>query len=185
MAQRPSKKEAELEQQVGELTADLQRVQADFVNYRARMDDERRRNIENTQASTIMKLLPVVDNIERAISHVPHDLADNPWAKGVAALGKSLDKSLADMGVSRIQAVGEPFSPLLHEAVSAEGEGDDEVVSEELRAGYLLGSQVMRPAMVKVTRRPGAPVQATDELLEGQIEDESDEPKPVEPKEDD
>jgi molecular chaperone GrpE len=172
MAQRSSKKELELEQQIGELTADLQRVQADFVNYRARMDDERRRNVENAQASTVMKLLPVVDNIERAIMHVPQDLADNPWAKGVAALSKGLDKSLLEIGVSRIQAVGEPFSPLLHEAISAEGEGDEEIVSEELRAGYLLGSQVMRPAMVKVTRRQSAPTQAADDLLKDQAQEE-------------
>lgn len=173
MTQRPSKKETELEQQVGELTADLQRVQADFVNYRSRMDDERQRVVEGAKAGTIMKILPIVDNIDRAIAHVPQDLTDNTWAKGVTALGKSLDKSLAEMGVVRIQSVGEPFNPNMHDAISAEGDGDEEIVSEELRPGYMFGDQVLRPAMVKVVRRQSAPTHSADEVVEEQIDQES------------
>jgi molecular chaperone GrpE len=157
-----SNREAELEQQVGELTADLQRIQADFINYRARMEDDKARVSASAKAATVMKLLPVVDNIERAITHVPAELADNQWVKGVVALGKSLDKSLADMGVTRITAVGQPFDPNLHEAISAEGEGSHEVVSEELRAGYMLDGQVVRHSMVKVQQQD-APAEAQDQ----------------------
>ena len=151
MPDKKNKREIELEQQVGELTADLQRVQADFVNYRTRMDEERTRIIESTKAATIMKLLPIVDTIERAISHTPKELVDHQWVKGVAALGKGLDKSLAELGVTRIQAVGQPFDPNLHEAISAEGEGEHEVVSDELRTGYTLHGNVIRPSLVKVS----------------------------------
>jgi len=145
-----SEKERQLEQDLAEMTADLQRVQADFVNYRTRMGEDRLRTIEGAKAATIIKLLPVIDNIERATHHIPSELADNSWAKGVTGLVKSLGSALTDMGVTRIPAVGRLFDPNLHEAVSSEGEGSHEVVSEELRAGYKFGNQVIRPSMVKV-----------------------------------
>jgi molecular chaperone GrpE len=150
MADKKTKRETELEQHLGELTADLQRVQADFINYRTRMEEDKQRIITGAKAATIMKLLPVIDNIERAVAHVPAELEDNQWAKGVSSLGKNLEKSLADLGLVRIVAKGQPFDPNLHEAISAEGEGEHEVVSEELRAGYLLDGQVVRHSMVKV-----------------------------------
>ncbi len=168
---KPNKKEAELEQHLGELTADLQRVQADFINYRARMDEDRQRQVENAKAATILKLLPVVDNIERAINHVPPELADNTWARGVQSLSKSLDKSLAELGVTRIVALGQPFDPHLHEAISADdNEGDHEIVVEELRAGYKLGGQVIRPSLVRVSRH-SAPEAEPPEVTQQVIDD--------------
>ncbi|HKX24608.1 MAG TPA: nucleotide exchange factor GrpE [Candidatus Saccharimonadales bacterium] len=146
-------KKAELEQQVGELTADIQRIQADFINYRTRAEQDKQLAITAGKAAAVLKLLPVIDNIDRAVGHIPEELADNQWVKGVSSLGKSLDKSLADMGVTRIEAVGQPFDPNLHEAISAEGEGAYEVVTEELRAGYMLEGQIIRHSMVKVTHQ--------------------------------
>lgn len=156
-SKKSSKKDSPLEQELAELTTDLQRVQADFVNYRQRVEDERQQLAKNAKAATVIKLLPIVDNIERALSHLPTDLADNKWAQGVTSLAKSLDKSLADLGVARISALGKPFDPNLHEAISSEGgEGEHEVVVEELRAGYTLDNQVIQPSMVKVAHRPFA-----------------------------
>lgn len=146
-------KKAELEQQIGELTADIQRIQADFINYRTRAEQDKQLAITAGKAAAVLKLLPVIDNIDRAVNHIPEELADNQWVKGISSLGKSLDKSLADMGVTRIAAVGQPFDPNLHEAISAEGEGAHEVVTEELRAGYMLDGQVIRHSMVKVTNQ--------------------------------
>lgn len=146
-------KKAELEQQVGELTADIQRIQADFINYRTRAEQDKQLAITAGKAAAVLKLLPVIDNIDRAVNHIPEELADNQWVKGVSSLGKSLDKSLADMGVTRIEAVGQPFDPNLHEAISAEGEGAHEIVTEELRAGYMLEGQIIRHSMVKVTHQ--------------------------------
>jgi molecular chaperone GrpE len=97
----------------------------------------------------------VIDNIERAIAHVPAELADNKWAQGVAALSKNLDKALLGMNVQRIDATpGTVFNPELHEAIQIDedAEGEYEVVAEELQAGYLLDEQPIRHAMVKVTR---------------------------------
>lgn len=138
-----------------ELTADLQRLRADFENYRKRVDQDKAQLSELTTATTIMKLLPVVDTIERAVAHAPADLAEHPWAQGVVALGKNLEKSLAELNLVRINAApGTPFNPNLHEAVMMdETEGEHEVILEELRAGYTLNGHVVRPSMVKVTHK--------------------------------
>lgn len=150
------KKIEELEQQIGELTLDLQRTRADFENYRKRMEDEKIRAREVGRASAVLKLLPVVDNIERAIGYVPETLADDKWAQGVVSLGKNLESALEKIGVKRIDSTpGVEFNPEIHEAVQVDeaAEGDKEVIAEELQAGYMLDGEVVRHAMVKVTRQ--------------------------------
>jgi molecular chaperone GrpE len=138
-----------------ELTADLQRLRADFENYRKRIDIEKQQLQQSASAATIMRLLPVIDTIERAVAHAPAELAENKWAQGVVSVGKNLDKTLSELGLARIAATpGTPFSPELHEAVmmDEDAQGEHEVIAEELRAGYALHGQVIRPSMVKVTR---------------------------------
>lgn len=150
------KKPEELEQQVGELTADLQRMRADFENYRKRAEIERSSAMKTGEAKSIMKLLPVIDTLERALAHVPEDLADNKWAQGVAGISRQLDSALSGMGLERIIATkGTEFNPELHEAVQfdEDASGDKEVIEEELQAGYLLDGSPIRHAMVKVTRQ--------------------------------
>lgn len=151
-----SKKQEELEQQLGELTQDLQRTRADFENFSKRVESEKAMARESGQINAIIKLLPVIDNIERAISHVPADLADNTWAKGVVSLTKNLDKQLESLGVKRIDAnAGVNFNPDLHEAIQfdEDAEGEHEVIAEELQAGYTLNGQPIRHSMVKVTKK--------------------------------
>ena len=146
----------DLQQQLGELTLDLQRTRADFENYRKRVEAEKQSAHQMGQAKSVMKLLPVIDTIERAIANVPEELKDNPWAKGVAGLGKQLDKQLKEIGLEKIDAKpGTLFNPELHQAIQfdEEAEGDKEVIAEELRAGYILNGAVIRDAMVKVTRQ--------------------------------
>ena len=149
-------KTEDLEQQLGELTLDLQRTRAYFENYRKRVEAEKQAAQDLGQTKAIMKLLPVIDTIERAIANVPAELADNAWAKGVAGLSKQLDKQLKDLGLEKIDAKpGTPFNPELHQAVQFDeaAEGDKEVIAEELRAGYILNGAVVRDAMTKVTRQ--------------------------------
>ena len=151
-----SKQPDESEQQITALILDLQRTRADFENYRKRVEQEKEMARGSGRAGAIMKLLPVIDNIERAIAHLPEDLKENAWAKSVVNLTKNLDKSLADMGVERIAAsAGEPFNPDLHDAVQfdEDTEGDHEVIAEQLQSGYKVDGIVMRPSMVKVTRK--------------------------------
>jgi len=151
-----SKKQEELEQQVGELTLDLQRTRADFENYRKRVEQEKEMARSSGRAGMVMKLLPVVDNIERAIAHLPEELKENAWALSVTNLTKGLDKSLSDMGIERIVATpGVAFNPDLHDAVQVDEDtdGEHEVIAEELQPGYKVDGIVMRPSMVKVTRQ--------------------------------
>ena len=147
-----NKKQQELEEQVSELTADLQRLRADFENYRKRVEVEKSQAKESGKTAIILKLLPVIDNIERATAHLPEDLGDNAWAQGVVKLAKNLEQSLASLDIQRINAKpGAPFDPELHEAIQMEdGEGGRELITEELQAGYKLNGAVIRPSMVKV-----------------------------------
>ena len=163
MTKNKTKKTEDLEQQLGELTLDLQRTRADFENYRKRVEAEKQSAHQMGQVKSVTKLLPVVDTIERAIINVPDELQDNAWVKGVAGLNKQLDKQLKEIGLEKIDAKsGTLFNPELHQAIQfdEEAEGDKEVIAEELRAGYTLNGAVIRDAMVKVTRQPSAPEQA-------------------------
>lgn len=151
-------KQVELEQQLGELTLDLQRTRADFENYRKRIDAEKSAARSFGKLDAVMELLPVIDTIDRAIAHVPKELKGNAWAEGIKSMSKNVETMLLKLNLSKISpVVGEPFDPELHEAVQLEPNDeattDDEVVSELLRIGYKLGGDVVRPAMVKVTHK--------------------------------
>jgi len=151
-----TKKELEFDQKVGELTFDLQRTRADFENYRKRVDAEKQAARESGQSSAVLKLLPVIDNIERAIRYTPEELKENSWVQSVSGLVKNLEKSLDGLNVARIDAKQDTeFNPELHEAIQfdEDAEGEKEVIAEELQAGYTLNGSVIRHAMVKVTRK--------------------------------
>ena len=142
--------------QIAELTLDLQRTRADFENYRKRADLEKTAARESGQAAAILKLLPVIDNIERAITYTPEELKDNTWVQGVAGLSKHLDKSLTGLNLARIDAEpGTAFDPDFHEAIQFDEDavGEQEVIDEDMQAGYTLSGHVIRHAMVKVTRK--------------------------------
>src|SRR3989344_9622388 len=136
---------------VKDLTEALQRERADADNIRRRHAEQIGSLKDMVKANVVHELLPVIDNFDRALKHVPKDLANNDYIKGVQGVVKQFEKTLADMGVERIKTVGEPFDPALHEAVSMEeGDGDHEIVSEELQAGYRLDDDIIRHAMVRV-----------------------------------
>ena len=152
-------KQEEIEKQkveIEELTSDVQRMRADFENYRKRVDAEKTAARAQGKSSAILKLLPVIDNIERAVVYIPDDLKENTWAQGVASLAKNINNSLEAMDVKRIDAApGTEFNPELHEAIQFDDSatGEKEVIEAELQAGYLLDGHVIRHAMVKVTRQ--------------------------------
>ena len=142
---------AELQQQVAELTDALLRERADSANIRRRHDEQLGSLKSLMKASVVRELLPVIDNFERALKHVPKELAGNDYIKGVQGVVKQFEDTLANMGVKRIKTVGEVFDPRFHEAISREdGDGTTEVVCEELQPGFKFGEEVIRHAMVKV-----------------------------------
>ena len=139
-----NKKADESAAKITELTNDLQRTRADFENYRRQVEQQKLQYGNVVKNTTVMKLLPLIDDIDRAI-------AANP---SLEPLAKSLEKTLKELGLERVEtAAGTPFNPDLHEAVMVEGEGEKEVIAETLRAGYRYDGELIRPAMVKVTRQ--------------------------------
>lgn len=141
----------DLEQQIAELTEALQRERADATNVRRRAEEERVKMGSFYKSIVVRELLPVIDNFELALKHVPKDLESNDYVKGVKGIVKQFEDVMSKLGVERIKTVGEPFDPALHNAVSHEdGGGKKELVSEELQAGYRLGDEVIREAMVRV-----------------------------------
>ena len=151
MSKRPTI--VELQQQVADLTDALQRERADVSNVRRQHDAQISGLHSTVKTNVISDLLPVIDNFERALKHVPKDLEGNDFVKGVQGVVKQFENTLASMGVERIKTVGELFNPVYHEAVSMDDTGHEhgiEVVCEELQPGYRLGDDVIRHAMVKV-----------------------------------
>lgn len=146
-------KAEELEKKIEELTNDLIRTRADFENYRKRVESEKEQAKVVAKSAIISKLLPIIDDIELAISYAPENLKDNPWVKGVNKLSLKLETSLSDLGVKTIDAKSNTtFDPKLHDAISMDdsSEGEEEIILEELRKGYLYNDAVIRPSMVKV-----------------------------------
>ncbi len=142
-----------LREQVRELTEALQRERADSLNLRRRVEEERAGMADFYKAAIIRELLPAIDNLERALMHTPKDLKDHDYVKGVQGVAKQFEQCFAGLGVERIKTVGEHFDPHLHEAVHMEGEdGEHEVITEELQAGYKIGDEIIRHALVKVKK---------------------------------
>ena len=152
----------ELQRQIVELTEALQRERADSLNLRRRLEEERSSMGDFFKAMAVREMLPVMDNCERLLHHISTNSKGNPWKEGAEKIVQQSRKTLEDFGVERIKTVGEHFDPHLHEAVhmdlpseaSAKGGESDyrEIISEELRAGYKIGNEVLRPAMVKVRK---------------------------------
>lgn len=129
---------------VAELTADLQRVQADFSNYRKRSLRDQEAAGERARAGVVSQLLPVLDDLDRARSH--GDLEGGP----LKSVADKLVSVLTGLGLTPFGAEGEDFDPSLHEAVQHEGDGSRPVIGTVMRQGYKIGEVVLRPAMVGV-----------------------------------
>jgi molecular chaperone GrpE len=132
---------------VAELTADLQRVQADYANYRKRALRDQQAAAERAKASVVTQLLGVVDDLDRARSH--GDLESGP----LKSVADKLISALNGLGLAPFGAEGDDFDPVLHEAMQHEGDGSGgskPVIGNVLRHGYKLGDQVLRHALVGV-----------------------------------
>jgi molecular chaperone GrpE len=141
----------ELAAENAQLNEAMLRERADAMNVRKRADEDRVKMAGYYKGVVVKELLPVIDNFERALKHIPADLVDNDYIKGIQGVVKQFEQTLAKIGVERIKTVGEHFDPNLHEAVTMEeGDGEHEIVSEELQSGYKLGEDVIRHAMVRV-----------------------------------
>ena len=131
----------------------LLRMAAEFDNYRKRVDRDRREQAEAATADALADLLPILDNLDLALTAMAGDEAE-PYRKGVELIQQQMLDLLRKRGVRAIDAVGADFDPNFHQAVtheSSRGHREGEVI-EELRRGYMLGDRLLRPAMVKVAK---------------------------------
>lgn len=155
----PSDPEALLEKakrEAAERLEDLQRVKAEFENYRKRVLKEQTSVVDRASASVVERLLPILDNFELALMASERTKDYEAMVKGVEMVFGELIDILHKEGLRRIDALGKPFDPAKHEAVLEIGDGPaegEQVVGEVLRPGYELKGRVVRPAMVKVIRR--------------------------------
>ena len=135
-----------------ELVDLLRRERADFVNYKRRVERERTLDRERTHAAVVEKLLPLLDELDRAFDHLPPALAPDPWVRGVELTRRQLEDSLRDLGIERVGIVGERFEPTMHEAIGYAPRHDLEepVVAGVERTGYRVGPRLIRAARVTV-----------------------------------
>jgi molecular chaperone GrpE len=140
---------AEAEAQAKEYLASWQRSQADFVNYKRRSEQEQEETKQFANSVLICNLLPVIDDLERALESVPKELADMTWVEGIRLIERKFKSILESHGVTPIQAKGQHFDPTLHEAAMC-SHGREGVVTKELKKGYRLRDKVIRPATVAV-----------------------------------
>lgn len=130
------------------------RLYAEFDNYRKRTEKEKAQNFDFGAREVIEKLLPVVDNFERALGTVDPEDEDDAFTKGVRGIYKQLEKMFEDLEVKAIPAEGEKFDPNLHNAVMTDTESDveEDTITQDLLKGYTYKGQVVRHSMVKVKK---------------------------------
>src|SRR5262245_5440321 len=141
---------AEIEQKADEYLRLAQRTQADFINYRRRVEEERAQQARDAALGLLKRLLPILDDFERALANASPAELDSSWGKGVQLVERNLRGVLDAEGVERIEADGAEFDPRLHEALGSapSNEIPEGHVTSVVRPGYRKGDRVLRPAQV-------------------------------------
>ncbi len=142
----------EIQAKADEYLAGWQRERADFANYKRRAEREMRESFINGGLDAIKKVLPLVDDFERAVENVPEHLKGEPWLNGTELLLNKLHKLLGEYSVEVLDPLGEAFDPNRHQAIAMDdsGNGTSGHVTDVLQKGYVCGDRVLRPAMVRV-----------------------------------
>ncbi|MDQ7030899.1 MAG: nucleotide exchange factor GrpE [Ardenticatenia bacterium] len=146
---------AEARRQAEEYLDQWRRTAADFANFRKRKERELAEFEQRANERLIARLLPVLDDLQRALEHVPEDLKEHEWVEGVRLIERKFWGVLEQEGVQPIESSpGTPFDPMHHEALMSEesGEHEPEHIIEEYQRGYLYRGRVLRPARVRVAR---------------------------------
>lgn len=146
--------EDEEENKIKELENQYKRLLAEFENFRKRTEKEKIAMFDLGATTILGKMLPIVDNFERAINSITEEIKDNPFVVGIDNIYKQLNKTLEDIGVKPIKALGEKFDANLHNAVMMDEESDAEegTITEELQKGFMYKEEVLRHSMVKVKK---------------------------------
>lgn len=150
---KPKKQVAEINK-ITELEESLKRVQADFINYKNRTEQEKDGMIKFAFANSLTKIIPVVDNFNRAFSHLPAELENNEWVLGIKNIEKQLENILTEVGLKKIETKDAIFDPNKHEAISFQEDKKqvDGKILQELESGYELDGKILRPSKVIVVK---------------------------------
>lgn len=157
--------------QAAEYLDGWQRTQAEFSNYKKRQEVDRAQLTVLANAALMRKLLPVVDDFERAMGSLPLNLSKLTWCEGVSLIKLKMDAVLESEGVTPIATDGQSFDPRYHEAVTyeeVEGYADGQIIGEVQR-GYMLNDRVLRPALVRVAKAP-----APQPIVESEQDEDND-----------
>jgi molecular chaperone GrpE len=144
--------------QAAEYLDGWQRARAEFANLKKRVEAEREEIRSRSNEELLLKILPVVDDFERAFQELPPGMEDTAWMNGITMIMKKLQKLLESENVAPLEAAGKPFDPQWHQAMMQEETEDypDGICIEEIQRGYRLGDRVLRPALVKVACNSGS-----------------------------
>ena len=137
------------QKKIEELTAQLQICMADHLNYKRRAEEDKIRFVKFANAELLKIIIPIVDNFDRACQHLPENLKEDVWAKGVVHTHDDLMKALEKIGVKKIETVGKKLDTTKHEALLA-GPGEKDIIIEELDPGYSYNDETIKAAKVKV-----------------------------------
>jgi molecular chaperone GrpE len=140
----------------------LQRSRAEFLNFKRRSELERSQLRQFVARDVLAQFLPVIDDLERALSTIPEEERKNGWVQGVSLIQAKLHATTDRLGVTKIEALGQPFDPSIHESVATDPGSSGSTVVEVYQNGYRIGDQLVRPAMVKT----GDPIEPEDEIPE-------------------
>jgi len=153
---------AELESALAEARDRHLRLAADFDNYKKRARQEQLETIQHASADLIARVLPVLDDLHSVLDHKPEGIEES-WVRGLELSVRKLEEALGTHGLQPIESVGARFDPKLHEAVGHEEslEHPEDTVVSELRRGYRIRDRVVRPALVKLARRPELPAESS------------------------
>jgi molecular chaperone GrpE len=146
----PEQALAEAQQKAEEYLANWQRAQADFINYKRRIEQEREEFSKYACSQLMLSLLPILDDLDRALDAAPHSKsARHGWLEGIRLVDRKLRTTLEAQGLTPIKAVGEPFDPNFHEAVRQD-KGKEGIVTQEFQKGYMMYDKLLRPSRVVV-----------------------------------
>jgi len=172
-----AEKLAEVEKQAAEYKAGWQRAQANFANFRKRNEAEQSQWRLTANSALLSRVLPVLDDFDRAFDNLPEDIAENSWLDGVKLIRKKVQNILDTESVKVIELEpGDMFDPMVHQAVlmqEVEGFEDGQVIAVA-QQGYMLGERVLRPTMVIVAKAPAKPAPPAEEVVEADVVEETD-----------
>lgn len=139
-----------LRKQADEYLNGWKRAKADYLNLKKEMESQNKEIKEWMSKVMILPLLAITDSFEKAFSHIPENIKNDAWVGGIEGIKKQIEDYLTAQRVEPLQAKGEKFDPIKHEAIESADGGESGTVAEELQKGYSINGEILRPAKVKV-----------------------------------